>query len=89
MRRVEVMKIGFFDSGIGGITVLHQALKILPYEDYLFYADTKHVPYGEKSKEEVREYIIKSVEFIAEHNVKALVIACNTATRACMQTINL
>ncbi|CQR55061.1 glutamate racemase [Paenibacillus riograndensis] len=74
------MRIGFFDSGIGGMTVLHQALKFLPYEDYLFYADTKHVPYGEKSKEEVREYIIHAVEFIAKHHVKALVIACNTAT---------
>lgn len=74
------MRIGFFDSGIGGLTVLHQALRYLPNEDYLFYADTTHVPYGEKKKEEVREYIINAVDFIASHNVKALVIACNTAT---------
>lgn len=74
------MTIGFFDSGIGGLTVLHQALKLLPQEDYLFYADTDHVPYGEKTKEEVRAYILQAVEFIARQNIKALVIACNTAT---------
>lgn len=74
------MRIGFFDSGIGGITVLHQALKYLPNEDYIFYADTSHVPYGEKTKEEVREYIFNAVDFIASQGVKALVIACNTAT---------
>ncbi|WP_334074670.1 MULTISPECIES: glutamate racemase [Paenibacillus] len=74
------MRIGFFDSGIGGLTVLHQAMRLLPQEDYIFYADTLHVPYGEKSKEEVREYILQAVEFIANQKVKALVIACNTAT---------
>ncbi|MGW9527242.1 glutamate racemase [Paenibacillus terrae] len=74
------MRIGFFDSGIGGMTVLHQALRILPTEDFLFYADTSHVPYGEKMKEEVREYVINAVDFIANQNVKALVVACNTAT---------
>ena len=74
------MKIGFFDSGIGGLTVLHQAIRLLPKEDYIFYADTAHVPYGEKSKEEVRKYILDAVKFIAKQNVKALVIACNTAT---------
>lgn len=74
------MRIGFFDSGIGGLTVLHQALKLLPQEDYLFYADTAHVPYGNKTKEEVREYILHAVDFIAKQQVKALVIACNTAT---------
>ncbi|GIO42134.1 glutamate racemase [Paenibacillus apis] len=74
------MRIGFFDSGIGGLTVLHQALRFLPHEDYLFYADTLHVPYGEKTKDEVREYILDAVDFIAAQKVKALVIACNTAT---------
>lgn len=74
------MKIGFFDSGIGGMTVLHQALKFLPNEDYIFYADTLHVPYGEKPKEEVSEYIFNAVDFMANQGIKALVIACNTAT---------
>ncbi|MNO16828.1 Glutamate racemase 2 [compost metagenome] len=74
------MKIGFFDSGIGGLTVLHQALRFLPNEDYIFYADSLHVPYGEKPKDEVREYILNAVEFIANQDVKAVVLACNTAT---------
>ncbi|AXI09247.1 glutamate racemase [Oceanobacillus zhaokaii] len=74
------MRIGFFDSGIGGMTVLQQALRILPNEDYIYYADTLHVPYGEKQKEEVREYIFNAVDFMANQGIKALVIACNTAT---------
>ncbi|GFZ30216.1 glutamate racemase 2 [Clostridium zeae] len=74
------MKIGFFDSGIGGITVLHDTLKVLPNEDYIYYADTLNVPYGPKPKEEVKKYIFNAVEFIIEQGVKAIVIACNTAT---------
>ncbi len=74
------MRIGFFDSGIGGITVLHEALKIMPDEDYLYYADTLHVPYGTKPRDEVKNYIFDAVDFIAAQNVKAVVIACNTAT---------
>jgi glutamate racemase len=81
------MRIGFFDSGIGGITVLHQALRLLPNEDYIFYADTVHVPYGEKPKEEVKEYIFNAVEFIAAQGVKALVIACNTATSIAIEDL--
>lgn len=81
------MRIGFFDSGIGGITVLHQALRFLPNEDYLFYADTVHVPYGEKPKEEVKEYIFNAVDFIAAQGVKALVIACNTATSIAIEAL--
>lgn len=51
------MKIGFFDSGIGGMSVLYEAIKVLPYEDYIFYADTLNVPYGKKSKIEVRNFV--------------------------------
>ena len=86
-KRVGVMRIGFFDSGIGGITVLHQALKQLPNEDYIFYADTLHVPYGEKSKDEVRGYVFQAVDFIAQQGVKALVIACNTATSIAVEEL--
>lgn len=81
------MKIGFFDSGIGGMTVLHQALKFLPNEDYIFYADTEHVPYGDKPKEEVRQYIFHAVDFIANQGVKAIVIACNTATSIAIEDL--
>lgn len=74
------MKIGFFDSGIGGMTVLHQSLQYLPNQEYIFYADTAHVPYGEKTKEEVKGHIFDAVDFMEKQGIGALVIACNTAT---------
>ncbi|MEC0181099.1 glutamate racemase [Paenibacillus peoriae] len=74
------MKIGFFDSGLGGITVLSEALRRLPNESFVYMADTLHVPYGTKTPQEVRGYVKASVQTILKEEVKALVIACNTAT---------
>lgn len=75
------MRIAFFDSGIGGLTVLNEAMRKLPNEEFLYFADTLHVPYGTKTKEEVSTFVKKSVEMILnEEDIKALVIACNTAT---------
>ncbi|AZN38995.1 glutamate racemase [Paenibacillus albus] len=74
------MRLGFFDSGIGGLTVLAEALRLLPAEDYLYMADTTHVPYGTKSQEEVRSFVFEAVETMLQHGIDALVIACNTAT---------
>ncbi|HOE57616.1 MAG TPA: glutamate racemase, partial [Bacillota bacterium] len=74
------MSIGVFDSGIGGLTVLKEAIRQLPHENYLYYADTRHVPYGTKPKDEVKGYIYNAAEFFAGQGVEALVIACNTAT---------
>ncbi len=74
------MRIAFFDSGIGGLTVLHQALRQMPREDYLYYADTDHVPYGGRTNAEIRRWVREAVDFIASRDVKALVVACNTAT---------
>jgi glutamate racemase len=74
------MQIGFFDSGIGGLTVLHETIKILPYEDYIYYADKLNVPYGSKPKDEVKKHVFAAVDFIYQQGVKAIVIACNTAT---------
>ncbi|WP_145328871.1 glutamate racemase [Paenibacillus xylanexedens] len=73
-------KIAFFDSGIGGLTVLHTALQQFPEESYIYYADTLHVPYGTKPADEVRRYIFACVEAIIREQVDAIVIACNTAT---------
>ena len=81
------MKIGFFDSGIGGLSVLHHALKVFPNEQFLFFADKKHVPYGEKTSEQVLEYTSEAVEFMIENDVKAIVIACNTATSVAITTL--
>jgi glutamate racemase len=74
------LSIAIFDSGIGGITVMKKAIEYMPCEDYIYYADTKNVPYGIKPKEEVKKYVINAAGFLAKKNIKALVVACNTAT---------
>ena len=74
------MKIAFFDSGIGGLSVLHHALKILPNEKFIFFADEDHVPYGTKTREEVMQFVDDAFKFLISLNVDAIVVACNTAT---------
>ncbi len=74
------MCIGIFDSGIGGMTLLHQALLLMPQENFIFYADTDHVPYGTKSREQVVSYVDEVIRFMLAKECKAVVIACNTAT---------
>lgn len=76
----NMMRIAFFDSGIGGLTVLQEAWRQMPKERFLYYADKRHVPYGTKSVEEVKACIDQAVHEIMQYDVKALVIACNTAT---------
>lgn len=72
--------IGIFDSGVGGLTVAKEIKRLLPNEDLIYFGDTKHLPYGEKSKEAIIEYSTKITNFLLEQNCKAIVIACNTAT---------
>lgn len=74
------MKIGIFDSGIGGISVLHEAYHRLPNENYIFYADVDHVPYGMKKPEEIIRYADNIVLELIDMGVDAVLIACNTAT---------
>lgn len=74
------MRIAFFDSGIGGLTVLKQAVAALPNEDYIYYADTRNAPYGVRPKEKVRACVLAAAEFLADQRIDALVVACNTAT---------
>ena len=79
--------IGIFDSGMGGLSVLHQAIKILPYEKYIYYADTDNVPYGLKTNEQINEYVENAVKYMMTQNVKAVVIACNTATSVAVENL--
>ncbi len=72
--------IGIFDSGVGGLTVLSELRKVLPQENFIYFADTARVPYGGKSKEVVLEYSKEAACFLKEKGIKILVIACNTAT---------
>ena len=75
--------IGVFDSGQGGLTVLSRLVDLMPNEDYVFYGDSANAPYGVKSKEEVYQLAKRVVdELIDKHQVKAVMIACNTATSA-------
>lgn len=72
--------IAFFDSGIGGLTVLNKVKAILHNESFIYYGDTLHMPYGEKSKEELLEYSNNIFKFFEEKGVKAVVMACNTTS---------
>lgn len=74
------MKVGFFDSGIGGLSVLHCAQRAIPDGDFLYYADSDHAPYGEKTEAEVCKYVFEAVAFLVENGADAIVLACNTAT---------
>lgn len=81
--------IGIFDSGVGGLTVAKEIKRLLPNEDLIYFGDTKHLPYGEKSKEAIIEYSTKITNFLLEQNCKAIVIACNTATANALNEVML
>lgn len=72
--------IGIFDSGIGGVTVLKEILKILPEEKYIYYSDSKNNPYGDKTEKEILTICDNIVKYLLQQNCKAIVIACNTAS---------
>ncbi len=72
--------IGVFDSGLGGLTVLKEINKYLPNEDTIYFGDTARVPYGPRSKETIIKYTFQAVNFLVSKDVKAIVIACNTAS---------
>ena len=79
--------IGIFDSGVGGLTVAKEIKRLLPNEDLIYFGDTKHLPYGEKSREAIVGYCTKITEFLLEKNCKAIVIACNSATANALQEV--
>ncbi len=74
--------IGVFDSGIGGLTVANAIIKHLPEEEIIYFGDTFHLPYGDKSADAIRYYSLKIVKFLLEKNCKMIVIACNSASSA-------
>lgn len=74
--------IGFFDSGVGGLSVMKEAIKIMPNENYIYFGDSKNAPYGVKTVEEVRDLTFKAVDLLLNKGVKGIAIACNTATSA-------
>lgn len=76
--------IGVFDSGMGGLTVLKALKQTLPYESFIYLGDTARLPYGTKSPETVKQYATQMARALVERRVKAIVIACNTATTAAL-----
>src|SRR5258705_13121158 len=79
--------IAVFDSGVGGLTVLHELLVHLPEEDFVYLGDTARFPYGERTKEELEGFCLQIAEEMLRHRAKLLVIACNTATAAALPAL--
>ena len=81
------MNIGVFDSGIGGLTVLEEIVRLMPNYDYIFYGDQKNNPYGEKTDEQLLEITSQIVDYLISRECGFIVIACNTATTRCMKAL--
>jgi glutamate racemase len=79
--------IGVFDSGVGGLTVLHELLVALPHEDFLYLGDTERFPYGDRSQAELESFALDIAEELARRGAKLLVVACNAATSAAMPAL--
>jgi glutamate racemase len=81
--------VGFFDSGVGGLSVLQAARRILPCENTIYFADSAHCPYGSKSSDFVRSRALAITGFLQERGVKAVVVACNSASEAALELLRL
>ena len=79
--------IGIFDSGVGGLTVAHAIKQILPGESLVYFGDTAHLPYGDKSADSIRSYSRRITEFLLEHKSKVVLVACNSASSSAFDTL--
>jgi glutamate racemase len=79
--------IAVFDSGVGGISVLRELVRVMPGENYLYFGDSANAPYGTKTPEQVRQLTFAAAEQLLDRGIKALVIACNTATAAAIDDL--
>jgi glutamate racemase len=79
--------IGIFDSGVGGLTVAHAIKQILPGESLIYFGDTAHLPYGDKSAGAIQSYSRRITEFLLEKNAKVVLVACNTASASAFETL--
>lgn len=80
LHNLDKAPIGFFDSGVGGVTVFEQVKRLLPDENYIYFGDTKNMPYGEKTPEQLLEFADNIFKFFEKNNAKAVVMACNTTS---------
>jgi len=81
--------VGFFDSGVGGLSILMAARRILPFENLLYFADSAHCPYGSKSGDFVRQRALAISRFLLDRGAKAIVVACNSASEAALEFLRL
>ena len=79
--------IGIFDSGVGGLTVAHAIKQILPGETLVYFGDTAHLPYGDKSAESIRYYSRRITEFLLDHKSKVVLVACNSASASAFDSL--
>lgn len=87
MSKKNNQPIGIFDSGVGGLTVAHAINKVLPNESLIYFGDTAHLPYGDKSPDSLKYYSIRISQFLLEKKCKTIVIACNTASSVAFNTV--
>jgi glutamate racemase len=85
---VNSAPLGIFDSGVGGLTVVRAVQELLPAENILYLGDTARLPYGSKSPETIRQFADEDVRFLISHGVKAIVVACNTATAHALPSLH-
>jgi len=81
LQEKQKLPIGFMDSGLGGLSVLREAIKLMPKEDFIYYGDSLHAPYGVKPQAEIRDLTFAVVEKLLDMGIKGLAVACNTASR--------
>lgn len=84
---VKNKPIGIFDSGVGGLTVAHAIKQTLPGESIVYFGDTAHLPYGDKSEEAIRSYSIKITKFLLEFDAKVVLVACNSASASAFEVL--
>ena len=84
IRRVDTRPVGVFDSGVGGLTVLHECLVTMPHEDFLYLGDGARLPYGPRPLDEVRRFALEIAGYLEAQDVKLIVVACNSATSAAL-----
>lgn len=81
------MKIGIFDSGLGGLVIARSVFKLLPKYNYVYLGDTKNLPYGQKSPQEIYKHTVKAVDFLFQQDCELIIIACNTASAWALRKI--
>lgn len=87
MSRTSTAPVGVFDSGVGGLTILHELLRELPDERFLYFGDTGNCPYGVRSVEDIQRLAVNATRFLIDRGAKLIVVACNTASVTALQTL--